>query len=186
MRELSAVEENKALKLVEFPKGRKPIRLKWVFKLKRDPNGNILKHKARLVSKGYVHEHGADFNDVFTLVAKMETLCSLLALAAKNGWIVHHLDVKSIFINGELEKEVYVTQPVGFINKDKPNLVYKLSKAFYRLRQTPRAWNSRLEKCLKDLGLVRCPQEYVVYTRKKNENLLIVRIYVDDLIVTRK
>lgn len=144
-----------------------------------------MKQKASLVTKGYVQKHGVDFDEVFASVTRMETVSILHALAAKNGWIVHHLHVKSAFLNGELEEEVYITQPEGFINKDKPKLVYKLSKALYGLRKAPRAWNSRIDKCLKDLGFVRCPEEYVVYTREKNGNLLIIGIYVHDLIVTR-
>lgn len=108
----------------------------------------------------------------------------LLALAGINGWHVHHLDVKSAFLHGKLEEEVYVTQPEGFVQKNKSGLVYKLSKALYGLRQAPRAWNARLDKHLKLIGFVRCAHEYVVYIRKTNSSLLIVGTYVDDLIVT--
>ncbi|KAI3510533.1 hypothetical protein L1887_17599 [Cichorium endivia] len=182
--ELEVIEKNKTWNLVELPPGRKPIGLKWVFKLKKDPDGRVLKHKARLVAKGYVQKPGIDFDEVFAPVARIETVRILLALAGNNGWLVHHLDVKSAFLNGDLEEEVYVTQPEGFMNHDEPRKVYKLSKALYGLRQAPRAWNSRLDKCLKNLGFQRCPQEYAVYTKKKNDKLLIVGVYVDDLIVT--
>lgn len=91
--ELSVIEKNKTWKLLELPKGRKLIGLKWDFKIKRDPNGNILKHKARLVAKGFVQKHGVDFNEVFAPVARIDTMRILLALAAKNSWSVHHIDV---------------------------------------------------------------------------------------------
>lgn len=182
--ELSAIEKNETWRLVELPKGRKPIGLKWVFKIKRDPEGNILKHKARLVAKGYVQKQGIDFDEVFAPVARIETIRIILALAASNGWTVHHMDVKSAFLNGNLEEEVYVTQPEGFVKKDKPRFVYKLAKALYGLRQAPRAWNSRLDKCMKGMGFERCPQEYAVYTKKKKGSVLIIGVYVDDLIVT--
>nr|GEZ49513.1 hypothetical protein [Tanacetum cinerariifolium] len=97
---------------------------------------------------------------------------------------VHHLDVKSAFLNGWLEEEVYVTQPEGYVKANHPEKVYKLSKALYGLRQAPRAWNSRLDKCLKGLNFTRCGLEYGVYTRKQHGNVLIVGVYVDDLIVT--
>lgn len=113
--ELSAIERNKTWELVRLPPGRRPIGLKWVYKLKRDPNGNVLKHKARLVAKGYVQKQGIDFEDVFAPVARLETVRILLALAGINGWHVHHLDVKSAFLHGKLEEEVYVTQPEGFV-----------------------------------------------------------------------
>lgn len=98
--EIDAIERNKTWKLVELPSGAKPIGLKWVYKLKRDTDGKILKHKARLVAKGYVQKQGIDFEEVFAPVTRLETVRLLLALAAKNGWEVHHLDVKSAFLNG--------------------------------------------------------------------------------------
>mgnify|MGYP001555138999 CR=1 FL=1 len=82
---------------------------------------------------------GIDFDEVFAPITRLETICVLLALSAKNGWILHHLDVKSVFLNGDLEEEVYVTQPEGFVNRDQPGKVYKLMKALYGLRQAPRA-----------------------------------------------
>lgn len=143
--ELDAIEKNQTWRVVELPKEWKPIGIKWVFKVKRGLDGRILKHKARLVVKGYVQKPGIDFEEVFASVDQMETVHIILALAGKNGWLVHHLDVKSAFLNGNLEEEVYVSQPKGFVNKDKPGLVYKLSKALYGLRQAPRAWNAQLD-----------------------------------------
>ena len=91
-----------------MPKGQKAIGLKWVFKLKKDPDGKIVKHKARLVAKGYAQVQGVDFEEVFAPVARIETVRVLLALAAKGGWEVHHMDVKSAFLNGDLAESVYV------------------------------------------------------------------------------
>ena len=101
--------------------------------------GEVIKHKARLVAKGYVQKHGVDFDEVFAPVARLDTIRLLLALAANRGWQVHHLDVKSAFLNGELEEEVYVSQPEGYVQKGKEKMVLKLSKALYGLRQAPRA-----------------------------------------------
>ncbi|GJR14404.1 ribonuclease H-like domain, reverse transcriptase, RNA-dependent DNA polymerase [Tanacetum coccineum] len=109
--ELDSINRNNTWKLTTLPKGHKAIGLKWVFKTKRDANGNIIKHKARLVAKGYIQEHGIDFEEVFAPVARMETIRLLLAIAANNKWEVHHLDVKSAFLHGDLKEEVYVTQP---------------------------------------------------------------------------
>ncbi|KAI3516558.1 hypothetical protein L1887_15477 [Cichorium endivia] len=182
--ELASIEKNKTWSLVDLPKNRKPIGLKWVFKVKRDPRGKIIKHKARIVAKGYVQKHGIDYDEVFAPVARIETIRVILALAGSNGWGVHHLDVKSAFLNGNLEEEVYVTQPEGFEKKGELDKVYKLSKALYGLKQAPRAWNSCLDKYLKSLEFKRCPQEYSVYTRMKEGNTLIIGVYVDDLLVT--
>ncbi|GJU61826.1 ribonuclease H-like domain, reverse transcriptase, RNA-dependent DNA polymerase [Tanacetum coccineum] len=182
--ELDSIERNNTWTLVELPPGRKAIGLKWVYKVKKDPTGAVIKHKARLVAKGYVQKVRIDFDEVYAPVARIETVRILLALSSKNGWFIHHLDVKSAFLNGELEDEVYVVQPEGYEKKDQPGKVYKLSKALYGLRQAPRAWNSRLDRCLKQLGFKRCQQEYAVYTRNKAGKILIIGVYVDDLIVT--
>lgn len=111
----------------------------------------MIKHKTRLVAKGYVQRHGIDFEEVFAPVARLDTIRLFLALAANRGWQVHHLDVKSAFLNGELEEEVYVSQPEGYVQKGKEKMVLRLSKALYGLRQAPRAWNVRLDKSLKSL-----------------------------------
>ena len=97
--------------MVDLPQNRKAIGVKWVFKVKRDPMGKIKKHKARLVAKGYVQKQGIDYGEVFAPVARIETVRLILALTATHGWKVHHLDVKSAFLNGNLEEEVYVSQP---------------------------------------------------------------------------
>ncbi|GJU32786.1 zinc finger, CCHC-type containing protein [Tanacetum coccineum] len=110
-------------------------RLKWVYKTKRDAKGKIIKYKARLVAKGYVQKQGIDFDEVFAPVARIETIRLILALAAYHGCQVHHLDVKSAFLHGELKKEVYVTQPEGFVQQGTSGKVYKLTKALYGLRQ---------------------------------------------------
>jgi hypothetical protein len=143
--EMQSIEANKTWEVSDLPKNQKAIGLKWVFKVKKDPDGNIVKHKARLVAKGYAQRQGVDFNEVFAPVARIETVRVLLALAAQNGWEVHHMDVKSAFLNGDLLETVYVQQPLGFI-VGKGDKVLKLRKALYGLRQAPRAWNAKLDK----------------------------------------
>jgi len=137
--EIQSICKNGTWELTELPSGHKPIGLKWVYKLKRNSVGEVIKHKARLVAKGYVQKHGVDFDEVFAPVVRLDTIRLLLALAANRGWQVHHLDVKSAFLNGELEEEVYVSQPEGYEQKEKEKMVLKLSKALYGLRQAPRA-----------------------------------------------
>ncbi|KAI3782063.1 hypothetical protein L2E82_12095 [Cichorium intybus] len=182
-RELDSIERNHTWVLTDLPKGQKPIGLKWVFKLKKDASGKFTTHKARIVAKGYVQRKGIDFDEVFAPVARLETVRLMLALAAKEGWTVHHLDVKSVFLNGTLEEEVYVSQSEGFIVAGKEHMVYRLSKALYGLRQAPRAWNAKLDKTLKELGFLRCPQEQAVYKLQRPNSILLVGAYVDDLIV---
>jgi hypothetical protein len=137
--ELKSITDNKTWTLTDTPLGKKPIGLKWVFKLKRDADGNITRYKARLMVKGYVQRAGIDFDEVFAPVARLESVRFILAIAAHYGWTVHHLDVKSAFLNGDLVEEVYVEQPPRFVVRGKEGRVYKLHKALYGLRQAPRA-----------------------------------------------
>lgn len=126
--EIVSIEKNHTWDLVELPTGVKPIGLKWVFKIKRNADGSVIKYKARLVAKGYVQRHGIDYDEVFAPVARIETIRLVIALAASKNWEVHHLDVKTAFLHGELKEEVFVTQPEGFIVAGKEKMVYKLKK----------------------------------------------------------
>ena len=125
-----------------------------------------------------------DFDEVFAPVARIETVRLLIALAAQMSWEIHHMDVKSAFLNGELVEEVYVQQPPGFVVENGSGKVLKLRKALYGLRRAPRAWNARLDKELLKLGFVKNPLEHAVYRRSNKSGLLLVGVYVDDLIIT--
>ncbi|GJU46388.1 ribonuclease H-like domain, reverse transcriptase, RNA-dependent DNA polymerase [Tanacetum coccineum] len=182
--ELDSINRNNTWELTTLPKGHKAIGLKWVFKTKKDANGNIIKHKARLVAKGYIQQHGIDFEEVFAPVARMETIRLLLAIAANNKWEVHHLDVKSAFLHGDLKEEVYVTQPEGFVKRQDNGKVYRLIKALYGLRQAPRAWNIKLDNTLKSLDFKKCALEQAIYTKTSKDSTLLIGVYVDDLIIT--
>jgi hypothetical protein len=155
-----------------------------VYKVKKDPAGHVVKYKARLVAKGYSQRQGVDYDEVFAPVARMETVRLLLALAAHRGWAVHHMDVKSAFLNGDLQEEVYVRQPPGFIDDENQHGVLRLRKALYGLRQAPRAWNAKLDATLNSLGFERSPLEHAVYRRNTSASTLIVGVYVDDLVIT--
>jgi hypothetical protein len=181
--ELQSIENNNTWIWSELPVGHKPIGLKWVYKVKKDAAGNIVKHKARLVAKGYAQKEGIDFDEVFAPVARLETIRVLIALSAQGNWEIHHMDVKSAFLNGDLHEEVYVTQPPGFQNPEKGQLVLKLNKALYGLKQAPRAWNIRLDSELASLGFSRCKVEHAVYRRGVGKSMLIIGVYVDDLII---
>ena len=183
--EIHSITKNDTWNLMELPLGVKPIGLKWVFKIKRNSDGSINKYKARLVAKGYVQKYGVDFEEVFAPVARIETMRLLVNLAASNGWEIHHLDVKTAFLHGELKETVYVTQPKGFKEKGHEDKVYKLNKALYGLRQASRAWNNKLNRVLKELKFEKCSKEPSVYRKVMGENItLLVAVYVDDLFVT--
>jgi hypothetical protein len=155
-----------------------------VFKLKRDEDDAIVKHKARLVARDFVQREGIDFDDTFAPVARMESVRLFFALAIQEGWRVHHMDVKSAFLNGNLKEDVYVHQPSGFAIPDKEGKVLHLHKALYGLRQAPRAWNAKLDSTLKGMGFEQSPHEAAIYRRGNEGNVLLVGIYVDDLVIT--
>jgi hypothetical protein len=113
---------------------------KWVFKNKQCEDGVVVKNKARLVAQGFYQKEGVDFEETFSPVTRIEAIRMLLAYAASKGFKLYQIDVKSIFLNGYIEEEVYVRQPPGFENSKYPNHVYKLHKALYGLKQAPRAW----------------------------------------------
>ena len=182
--EISSIEKNNTWILVELPKGVKPIGLKWVFKIKRNADGSVIKYKARLVAKGYVQKHGIDYDEVFAPVARVETIRLVIALAASSSWEIHHLDVKTAFLHGELKEEVFVQQPEGFVIAGQEGKVYKLRKALYGLKQAPRAWNAKLNKILVGLNFHRCSKEPSLYRKQDKTSLLIVVVYVDDLLIT--
>lgn len=182
--EIESITRLECWELVDLPPGAKPIGFKWIFKIKRNSNGSINKSKSRLVAKGYVQRYGIDYEEVFAPVARIETIRFLINLAATSGWEIHHLNVKTAFLHGDLKEIVYVTQPEGFEVKGKEDKVCKLKKALYGLKQAPRAWNDKLNRILLGFGFTRCLKEPSVYRKETSEGLLVVAVYVDDLFVT--
>ena len=183
--ELKSIERNKTWNLVDLPSGKHQIGVKWVFKKKLNPDGLVSKHKARLVAKGFLQKQGLDYSEVFALVARTETIRLVVAVACARNWSLFQLDVKSAFLHGPLEEEVYVQQPPGFIVKGREQQVYRLRKALYGLKQAPKAWNRRIDSFLHKLSFTKCTVEHGVYVREsEHEGLLIVCLYVDDLLVT--
>lgn len=144
----------------------------------------VNKHKARLVVKGYSQVFGVDFSETFAPVARLDTIRMLLALAAHKRWKIYQLDVKSAFLNGYLQEEIFVEQPEGFKVKGQEEKVYLLKKALYGLKQAPRAWYSRIDEHLQKLGFVKSLSEATLYVKGTYTNLIIVSVYVDDILVT--
>ncbi|GJW44246.1 retrovirus-related pol polyprotein from transposon TNT 1-94 [Tanacetum coccineum] len=146
--ELNEFERLEVWELVPRPDKVMVITLKWIYKVKLDELGGILKNKARLVARGYRQEEGIDFEESFAPVARLEAIRIFLAFAAHMNMVVYQMDVKTAFLNGNLREEVYVSQPDGFVDPDNPNHVYKLKKALYGLKQAPRAWYDMLSSFL--------------------------------------
>ncbi|GKC12440.1 putative ribonuclease H-like domain-containing protein [Tanacetum coccineum] len=130
--------------LVDLPYGKRAIRTKWVYKNKKDERGIVISNKARLVAQGYTQEKGINYDEVFARVARIEAIRLFLAYASFKDFVVYQMDVKSAFLYGEIEEEVYVCQPPGFEDPKFPNKVYKVDKALYGLHQAPRTWYETL------------------------------------------
>ncbi|GKE75160.1 putative ribonuclease H-like domain-containing protein [Tanacetum coccineum] len=134
--------------LVDLPKGKKAIRTKWVYRNKKDERGIVVRNKARLVAQGYTQDKGINYDEVFAPVARIEATRLFLAYASFIGLIVYHIDVKSAFLYGTIEEEVYVCQPPSFEDPQFPDKVYKVEKALYGLHQAPRAWSTKKSLCV--------------------------------------
>ncbi|GJR06676.1 retrovirus-related pol polyprotein from transposon TNT 1-94 [Tanacetum coccineum] len=150
--------------------------------VKLDELGGILKNKARLVARGYRQEEGIDFEESFAPVARLEAIRIFLAFAAHMNMVIYQMDVKTAFLNGNLREEVYVSQPDGFVDPDKPNHVYKLKKALYGLKQAPRAWYDMLSSFLISNDFSKGSVDPTLFIRREGNELILVQIYVDDII----
>ncbi|GJX16618.1 retrovirus-related pol polyprotein from transposon TNT 1-94 [Tanacetum coccineum] len=170
---------------VEFfnlPIGKRAIGTKWVFRNKKDKRGIVIRNKARLVTQGHRQEEGIDYEEVFALVARIEAIRLFLAYASFMGFLVYQMDVKSAFLYGTIEEDVYVTQPPGFKDPDHPDKVYKVVKALYGLHQAPRAWYETLSNYLLGNGFQRGKIDKTLFIKKQKGDILLVQVYVDDII----
>ncbi|GJQ91674.1 putative ribonuclease H-like domain-containing protein [Tanacetum coccineum] len=180
--ELHEFERLEVWELVPPPDKAFVISLKWIYKVKLDELGGILKNKARLVARGYRQEEGIDFEESFAPVARLEAIRIFLAFAAHMNMVIYQMDVKTAFLNGNLREEVYVSQPDGFVDPDKPNHVYKLKKALYGLKQAPRAWYDMLSSFLISNDFSKGSVDPTLFIRREGNELILVQIYVDDII----
>jgi hypothetical protein len=182
--EIHMIEKNHTWELVDRPADKNIIGVKWIFRTKLNADSSINKFKARLVVKGYAQVYGVDYSDTFAPVARMDTIRLLLAVAAHKNWKVFQMDVKSAFLNGDLQEEIYVEQPAGFVVQGEEDKVYMLKKALYGLKQAPRAWYGRIDDYLTGFGFQKSLSESTLYVKKIDDDVLIVSLYVDDLLVT--
>nr|GFA97679.1 putative ribonuclease H-like domain-containing protein [Tanacetum cinerariifolium] len=160
----------------------KPIGTKWVLKNKKDERGILVKNKARLVAQGHTQEEGIDYNEVFAPVARIEAIRLFLAYASFMGFTVYQMDVKSAFLYGTIDEEVYVMQSPGFPDPVYPAKVYKVEKTMYRLHQAPRAWYGTLSKFLLKNGFQKGTTDQTLFIRRQREDFILVQVYVDDII----
>jgi len=159
--------------------------VKWIFKTKLNELGEVDKYKARLVAKGYSQQYGVDYAEIFAPVARLDTIRMVLSFAAQQRWLIYQLDVKSAFLHGKVNEEVFVDQPPGYEQKGEETKVYQLKKALYGLKQAPRAWYSCIESYFSKEGFTKCPYEHTLFIKTAvGGKILIICLYVDDLIFT--
>jgi len=163
---------------------KKAIGCKWVYKIKHNANGYVSRYKTRLIAKGYAQTYGIDYEETYSPVAKMTTVRAIIAMAAMKGWSLHRMDVKNVFFHGDLQEEVYMEQPLGYVDQTHPNLVYRLKKALYSLKQAPRAWSNKIGEYLVTSGFQTFNANFSLYVKKTNHGIVVIVIYVDDLIIT--
>ena len=180
--EMKSLKENDVWELVELPKGKKKVGSKWVYKVKTGADGSVERYKARLVAQGYTQKFGTDYDETFSPVVRMESLRALLALSVQFGLQLHQVDVTTAFLNGELEEEVYMQQPKGFSREGEEHLVCKLKKSIYGLKQSPRCWNTALDKQLKEMGFIQSTSDPCIYVDAGGDTFFI-GVYVDDIVL---
>ncbi|GJW99456.1 putative ribonuclease H-like domain-containing protein [Tanacetum coccineum] len=168
--------------VVDLPYGKKAIGSKWIFRNKKDQRGIVVRNKTRLVALGHRQEEGIDYDEVFAPVARIEAIRLFLAYASYMDFTVYQMDVKSTFLYGTIEEEVYVLQPPGFVDPAHPNKVYKVKKALYGLHQAPRAWYETLSTYLLENGFRRGTIDKTLFIKKIKDDILLIQVYVYDII----
>nr|GFA66117.1 retrovirus-related Pol polyprotein from transposon TNT 1-94 [Tanacetum cinerariifolium] len=172
--ELHQFNRHQVWELVEKPFGKSIIRLKWLWKNKKDEDQTVIRNKEQLVAKGYAQEKGIDFEESFALVARLESVQIFIAYAAHKSFPIYQMDMKTAFLNGPLKEEVYVAQPDGFVDPDHPEKVYRLRKALYGLKQAPRAWYDKLSKFLTSKGFTKRTIDPILFTIRYGDDIMLV------------
>ena len=181
--EYRSLLENETWVLTELPTDRKAVGCRWVFKVKYKADGEVDRYKSRLVAKGYSQQAGIDYQETYSPVVSFPSLRAVLSHAVDRDMVVHQMDVVTAFLNGNLDEDIYMTQPPGFIEPGQESLVCKLNKSLYGLKQSPRCWNVKLDGFLQSLGFSQSSADQCIYMRVVEGAQTIIAVYVDDLII---
>lgn len=188
-KEMQSIKKDTVTKMKrkDIPPGRKAIGCKWVLKVKRGSEGEILKYKARLVAKGFAQKPGVDFTHTFAPTVKMSAIRVILTMAGVNDLEVRHLDIKTAYLHGDLDEDIYMEMPEWYDDsEDTSEYVYKLNRGIYGLKQAGRQWNKKLDQSLRDAGFIRCEQEPCVYYKVYDGKLIVLGIFVDDIVAAAR
>jgi hypothetical protein len=182
--EYAALLANQTWDLVPRPSGGNVVTGKWIWTHKRRADGSLERYKARWVLRGFTQRPGVDYDETFSPVVKPATVRTVLSLALERSWPVHQLDVKNAFLHGTLTETVYCSQPAGFVDSSRPDLVCRLNKSLYGLKQVPRAWYSRFATFLVSLGFTECKSDTSLFVYRRGTEAAYLLLYVDDIILT--
>ena len=182
--EMDAMNGNGTWNLVHLPTGKKVIGCRWVFVVKVNLDGSVARLKARLVEKGYAQTYGVDYSDTFSPFSKMTSIWLFFSLAATHNWDFHQLDIKNVFPHGNLQEEVYMEQPPGFIAQGEIGKVCSVRKLLYGLKQSPCAWFGKFSQAVEKFGLQKSKSDHSVFYRNSNSGIILLVVYVDDIVIT--
>jgi hypothetical protein len=184
--EYQSIMKNKVWEIVPRSKNKDGVSYRWLFKIKHAANRSIEKYKEIFVARGFSQKEGIDYEETFTPVARYTSIRTIIALAAKMKWKLHQMDVKTTFLNGVIEEEVYIEQPQGFEVEDRRSHVCRLKKSLYGLKQAPRAWYVHIDSFLTSLGFTKSKADSNIYFKIMDNEPVILLLYVDDLFLTRE
>ncbi|KAL2251475.1 UNVERIFIED_CONTAM: Retrovirus-related Pol polyprotein from transposon TNT 1-94 [Sesamum indicum] len=178
--EMNSLKKNNTWELCQLPKGKKALQNRWVYRVKEESDGKK-RYKARLVVKGFQQRYGIDFTDVFTPVVKLTTICLVLSMVAAENLELQQMDVKTAFLHGDLEEEIYMVQPEGYNGDDQQ--VCRLKKSLYGLKQAPQQWYRKFDNFMLEIGFSRCNADHCCYVKRFDEFFIILLLYVDDMLI---
>ncbi|KAJ9561598.1 hypothetical protein OSB04_006758 [Centaurea solstitialis] len=181
--EMDSILGNGTWELDNLPKGKIPIGSKWIFKKKYHPDGSISAYKARLVAKGYRQREGIDYFDTYAPVARISSIRTLIAISALKGLYIHQMDVKTAFLNGYLNEEIYLEQPEGFVVPGQENKVCRLIKSLYGLKQAPKQWHERFDTTVTNFGFRHNGADRCIYSKCTSDFTVVICLYVDDMLI---
>jgi hypothetical protein len=180
---MESILTNGTWEICDLPIGCKPVGCKWIFKKNLKPDGTVDNYKARLVAKGFTQKKVEDYFDTYSPVARLITIRVLIALAASHDLLIHQMDVKTTFLNGELDEEIYMKQLEGFVTHGHENMVCRLRKCLYGLKQALKQWHEKFDKTLTSAGFVVNEADTCVYYQFVGSKGVILCLYLDDILI---
>ena len=183
--EMAALHSTSTWDLIVLPFGKFPVGCCWVYTVKVDPDGQVDRLKALLVAKGYTRVYGSDYGDTFSSLAKIASIRLLLSMATMCSWPLYQLDIKNVFLHGDLAEEVYMEQPPGFVTQGESGLVCRLHRSLYGLKQSPRAWFGLFSSVVQEFGILRNTADHsVFYHHNSSGQCIYLVVYVEDIVIT--